>query len=322
MRADRLLAILLLLQHRGRLSASALARELEVSPRTVHRDVEALSSAGVPVYAERGRHGGFALLPGYTTDLTGLTHDEARALLVAGSRSGSPSDSGTLGMAPELASAMRKVVAALPAPHRDSATRDAGRVLVRGEGWWRKPPVEVDADVLATVRGAVFEGRRLRIRYTPRDGEPSWRTIDPIGLVQSRGAWYLLATRGGAERTYRMSRVHEAQALDEPADRPADVDLAQVWQARREGFTGGPGFGVRVRVPAERHAALVAAARSLRSTDGQVLEVEFADAGHAEAVLWMLQPGVEVLDPPELRATLRRRAEATAECQDRRGGAG
>jgi predicted DNA-binding transcriptional regulator YafY len=140
--------------------------------------------------------------------------------------------------------------------------------------------------------------------------------------VQSRTAWYLLATRDGAERTYRLSRLHDAQVLDEPAQRPAEVDLGQLWEARRSGFTDRPGLAVRVRVPAGRRAELVAAARSLRSSDGAELEVEFTDAGHAEAVLWMLQPDVEVLDPPGLRAALRRRALATAECQDQRGGAG
>jgi predicted DNA-binding transcriptional regulator YafY len=128
-RADRLLSLLLLLQHRGRRSAKELADELEVSTRTVLRDIEALSTAGVPVYAERGRHGGFALLPGYSTDLTGLTHDEALALLVAGSRGDGA------GMAPALASAMRKVVAGLPAAQRESAGRDAGRILVRDGRW-------------------------------------------------------------------------------------------------------------------------------------------------------------------------------------------
>src|SRR4051794_16212680 len=128
-RADRLLSLLLLLQHRGRRSAQELADELEVSTRTVLRDVEALSAAGVPVYAERGRHGGFALLPGYSTDLTGLTHDEALALLVAGSRGDGA------GMAPALASAMRKVVAGLPAAQRESAGRDAGRILVQDGRW-------------------------------------------------------------------------------------------------------------------------------------------------------------------------------------------
>jgi predicted DNA-binding transcriptional regulator YafY len=184
-RADRLLSLLLLLQHRGRLSASELAEELEVSPRTVLRDVEALSAAGVPVYAERGRHGGFALVPGYSTDLTGLTHDEALALLVAGSRGDGA------GMAPALASAMRKVVAGLPAAQRESAGRDAGRILLHGETWLprdRHGADPSDEERLAVVRGAVFAGRRLDIRYAAREKEPRWRTVDPVGLVNAGAA--------------------------------------------------------------------------------------------------------------------------------------
>src|SRR3954454_19436311 len=130
MRADRLVSLVLLLRQRGRLTADVLARELDVSTRTVLRDIEALSTAGVPVYAERGRHGGFALLPGYRTDLTGLTSEEAVALVVAGSRARASAP----GMAPALASAMRKVVAALPERHRDSTTEAAGRILVRPDG--------------------------------------------------------------------------------------------------------------------------------------------------------------------------------------------
>ena len=319
MRADRLLAIMMLLQHRGMVSATAIADELEVSLRTVMRDMEALSAAGVPIYAERGRHGGFALLAGYTTDLTGLTHEEARALLVAGSGSAG------LGMCDELASAMRKVVAALPTLHRDSAARDAGRVLVRGEGWRRPPPDDdVDDTVLTTVRRAVFAGRRLRISYAPRGHTASWRTIDPIGLVRARWTWYLLATRERAERTYRLSRLHAAEVLDEPADRPADVDLAELWQARQAQFVAGPALVVRVKVRPQRRAEFLAAARSAR-VDGELVEVEFADTGHAEAILWPLLPDVEVVSPPELRAGLQRRAAAAAVahgCQDQAGGAG
>jgi predicted DNA-binding transcriptional regulator YafY len=318
MRADRLLAIMMLLQHRGLMTATALAEELEVSQRTVMRDMEALSAAGVPIYAERGRHGGFALLAGYTTDLTGLTHEEARALLVAGSGSAG------LGMCDELTSAMRKVVAALPALHRDSAARDAGRMLVHGEGWRRRPADDVDQKVLTTVRRAVFAGRRLRISYAPRGGAAGWRTVDPIGLVRARWTWYLLATRDGAQRTYRLSRVDGADVLDEPADRPADVDLAELWQARREQFAPDPGLAVRVRVRPERRAEFLAAAPSA-SVDGDLVEVEFADAGHAEAILWSLVPDVEVVSPADLRARLERRAATAAAahgCQDLSGGAG
>lgn len=295
------------------MSAAELARELEVSARTVARDVDALSSAGVPVYAERGRHGGFALVAGYSTDLTGLTHDEALALLVAGSR-GEATDAG-----PALASAMRKVVAGLPAASRETATRDADRILVRREGWL--PPVRTEPDApdaarLAAVRRAVFAGRRLRIRYTAgiRDeagGEPArWRTVDPIGLVSAGGRWYLLATRDGAERSYRLSRIDGVEELDEPADRPAGIDLDREWQARREKWSASrPGLATLVRVRAERRADLVRTARSVggEEPDGDgalLLEVEFSDTAHAEGVVWSLGADAELVEPAEVRAAL------------------
>ena len=157
MRADRLLSLVLLLRHGGRMTAAQLARELEVSPRTVLRDVEALSSAGIPVYAERGRDGGFALLPGFTTDLSGLTHDEALALLTAQSRA-TPD---ALGLGPAFAAAVRKIVAGMPESARRTATDAADRVLVRQE-WHREREPEAH---LAAVRRAVFAGRRVRLRY-------------------------------------------------------------------------------------------------------------------------------------------------------------
>ncbi len=179
-RADRLLSLLLLLQHRGRRSAKELADELEVSTRTVLRDIEALSTAGVPVYAERGRHGGFALLPGYSTDLTGLTHDEALALLTAQSRA-TPE---ALGLGPAFAAAVRKIVAAMPDAARREAVGAADRVLVDRGGWLG----DSDPDPhLAVVRRAVFAGKRLRLRYAARDEPARWRTVDPVGLVEARG---------------------------------------------------------------------------------------------------------------------------------------
>lgn len=313
MRADRLLSLLLLLQHRGRLSAKQLADELEVSPRTVLRDVEALSSAGVPVYAERGRHGGFALLPGYSTDLTGLTHDEAIALLVAGSR-GEGS-----GMAPALASAMRKVVVGLPAAQRAAAGRDAGRILLRGDGFLphsRPAPDDTDDDLLATVRGAVFAGRRLDVRYAARaEEEPRWRIVDPVGLVSAGGRWYLLATRDGQERTYRLSRMREVRSRAEPAVRPPEVDLDRAWRDRRAAFPPTrPGVTVTVRVQAGRRAELTRTARAVTAEaaqDGRLrMTVEFFDLLQAERVLWALGADVEVLAPADLRAALADRAVA------------
>jgi predicted DNA-binding transcriptional regulator YafY len=318
-RADRLLSLLLLLQHRGRLSAAELAEELEVSTRTVLRDIEALSAAGVPVYAERGRNGGFALVAGYSTDLTGLTHDEALALLVAGSRGDAA------GMAPALASAMRKVVAGLPAAQRESAGRDAGRILVRGEGWLPRARHDQDASdeaLLAAVRGAVFAGRRLDIRYAAREEEPRWRTVDPVGLVSAGGRWYLLALRDGEERTYRLSRVREVREREEQAARPPDVDLDRAWRRHRAAFPASrPSVSVQVRVVEGRREDLVRTALGVAveepDADGWVrVAVEFGDMAHAEGVLWSLAADVEVLAPADLRATMARRVAAMAAFYD------
>lgn len=312
MRADRLLSLVLLLRRRGRTTAAVLARELEVSVRTVLRDVEALSTAGIPVYAERGRDGGFALLPGFTTDLTGLTHDEALALLTAQSRA-TPD---ALGLGPAFAAAVRKVVAAMPDSARRTATDAADRVLVR-QAWRGEQAPEAH---LATVRRAVFAGRRLRLRYRARaeEAEPSrWRTVDPVGLVEAGGRWYLLATRDGAERTYRLSRVEDVEETDEPAQRDPDTDLERVWRQRRAAFRAThPTTAATVRVRADRLESLAVAGCGVleEEPDGDRLRVTatFGDALHAERVLWSLGADVEVLGPGPLRAALAARAEAVA----------
>ncbi|MCK9868962.1 WYL domain-containing protein [Nocardiopsis dassonvillei] len=317
MRADRLVSLVLLLRQHGRLSAATLARELEVSTRTVLRDIEALSAAGVPVYAERGRHGGFALLPGFKTELTGLNHDEALALLVAGSRRGAQA----FGLGAALASAMRKVVDALPEGDRATAAGAAQRLLIDPETdlLSRRPAVEEVPDtVVAAIRRAVFAGHKLRIRYAAVDRDPKWRTVDPVGLVTVRDRGYLLATRSGQERTYKLSRVLEAEELSEPAQRPDRVDLDRVWQERGTRFrTGGDQVTVLVRTTPERREDLVGTALAVRAeevdADGWLrLELTFQDARHAEWALWQLATDAEVLDPQWLRACLRDRAVAIA----------
>ncbi|WP_430330711.1 helix-turn-helix transcriptional regulator [Rhodococcus sp. ACT016] len=311
MRADRLLSLVLLLRNRGRMSATALARELEVSTRTVLRDVEALSAAGIPVYAERGRNGGFALLPGFTTDLTGLTVEEAKALLAAGAAA-TPA---ALGMAPAFASAMRKVLAAMPDTHRTAAARVAERVLVRQGGWFTDPAHD---EHLGLIQQVVFAGRRLRLRYAGRDSESCWRTVDPIGLVNAGGRWYLVATHRGAERTHRLSRIQDVRELDEPARRAPVVDLAGVWDRRRSAFRAlHESVAATVRVRAERRDDLVGSVLSTASetqADGWItLEVEFGDAAHAGGVLWMLGDDAELLGPEKLREGIRLRASGMVE---------
>ncbi|MEU7984749.1 WYL domain-containing protein [Streptosporangium canum] len=317
MRADRLVSLVLLLRQHGRLSAATLARELEVSTRTVLRDIEALSAAGVPVYAERGRHGGFALLPGFRTELTGLNHDEALALLVAGSRRGAQA----FGLGSALASAMLKVVDALPESYRDTAAGAAERLLIDPETDLlsrRLVAEEVPDAIAAEVLRAVFAGHKLQIHYAAVDQTPKWRTVDPIGLVTVRDQGYLLATRSGADRTYRLSRVLAAKELAEPAQRPDRVDLDRTWQERSTRFrTGGDQVTVLVRVDPARREDLVGTALAVRAeeadSDGWLrLEVTFQDPRHAEWALWQLTTDAEALAPQWLRTCLRNRAAAIA----------
>lgn len=316
MRADRLVSLVLLLRQRGRLTADTLARELEVSTRTVLRDIEALSVAGVPVYAERGRHGGFALLPGFRTELTGLNHDEALALLTAGSGRGEQA----FGLGAALTSAMRKVVDALPEGHRATASDAVQRFLVEPETdlLSRRPAVEeVPGATMAEVRRAVLGGRRLRIHYAAT-GEPArWRTVDPIGLVTVRDRVYLLATRAGQDRTYRLSRVLAAEELPEPAQRPNRVDLDRAWRERCARFLSDDHIAVRVRVDPARREELLTSAVAVRaeepSADGRLhLEVTYQDLRHAVWAMWQLGTAAEALSPPALRAALHRRAAELA----------
>ncbi|MDX8049759.1 WYL domain-containing protein [Lentzea sp. BCCO 10_0798] len=316
MRADRLVSLVLLLRRHGRLSAATLARELEVSTRTVLRDIEALSAAGVPVYAERGRHGGFALLPGFQTELTGLNHDEALALLVAGSRRGAQ----VFGLGSSLASAMLKVVDALPESFRQTAAGAAERLLIDPEMDLlsrRAVEEELPDAVVAEVRRAVFAGHRLRIHYEAKGKAAEWRTVDPIGLVTVREQGYLLATKAGEDRTYRLSRILAAEELGEPAQRPDRVDLDRAWQERSTRFrTGGDQVAVVLRVHPARREELVGTALAVlaeETDDGWLrMEVAFQDARHAEWALWQLSTSAEALEPQWLRAALRDRAAAVA----------
>jgi len=319
MRADRLVSLVLLLRQHGRLTADTLARELAVSTRTVLRDIEALSAAGVPVYAERGRHGGFALLPGFRTELTGLNHDEALALLTAGSGRGAQ----VFGLGSALASAMRKVVDALPESHRFTASDAAQRLLIEPETDLlsrRLVTEEVPHTTMIEVRRAVLTGHKLRIHYAATGQTPQWRTVDPIGLVTVRDRAYLLATKSGSDRTYRLSRMLAAAELPEPAQRPNQVDLDRIWRERCAQFlSDGDQITVLVRVNPARREDLLNTAVAVRAeepdADGWLrLEVTFQDSRHAEWALWQLSTDAEALAPRSLRTSLRNRAAAIATC--------
>lgn len=314
MRADRLVSLVLLLRQRGRMTTDQLANDLEVSTRTVLRDIDTLSSAGVPVYADRGRHGGISLLPGFRTELTGLNHDEALALFTAGSGHAQK----TFGLSAPLASAMRKVVDALPAQNRSSLDEAARRLLIEPEAdlLSRRAVVEHLSDgVMSEVREAVLAGRRLRIEYGATGEEASTRVIDPLGLVTVRGTTYLLAIRDGQDRTYRLSRMVRAEKLPEPAQRPEHVDLDALWAQRSAQFLAENHLPVTVRVSRSRRDELLDMARavSTESDDGATwtrLEVMFEDLRHAVWAMWQLGTEVEVLEPEPLRTALHERAAA------------
>ncbi|GAB3303893.1 WYL domain-containing protein [Epidermidibacterium keratini] len=314
MRADRLVSLVLLLRQRGRMTALELAHELEVSTRTVLRDIEALSTAGVPVYADRGRHGGFSLLPGFRTELTGLNHDEALALLTAGTGRGEQ----VFGLSAALASAMRKVVDALPENNRASLDDAARRFLVEPETDLlsrRLVTEDVSREVMGEVRRAVLHGHKLRLQYAARGAEPSWRTVDPIGLVTVRDRTYLLATKSGQDRTYRLSRVMAAKELPEAAARPAQADLDRLWAERSARFLSEDHLAVLVRINPARREELLDSARGVRAeesdTDGWVrLDVSFEDLRHAVWAIWRLGTDAEVLAPESLRDALGERAAA------------
>jgi predicted DNA-binding transcriptional regulator YafY len=221
MKADRLVAILLLLQARRKVTAAEVARELEVSERTARRDLEALSAAGIPVYSQPGRSGGWELLGGARTDLSGLTADEARAMfMVAG-----PAAAAT----PELKAALRKLVRALPEPFRESAEAAASSIVIDPGGWGRRGhafrPKHLDA-----LQAAVANGVQVRLGYSDRSGNVTMRQVHPLGLVVKGPVWYLIAQTDNGQRTFRIGRVTAVEATSEPVNRPTGFDLTEAWE--------------------------------------------------------------------------------------------
>jgi predicted DNA-binding transcriptional regulator YafY len=228
MRASRLLSIMMLLQAKGRMSAEALAEELEVSVRTIYRDIDQLSAAGVPVYADIGRNGGFALLDGWRTRLTGLTAPEARALFL----SGLPGPASELGLGDEVAAAELKLLAALPADWQSEATRMSSRFHLDPKGWFSTGP---RPEFLKAVAEAVWSERRIRIKYDSWT-QVSERDVEPLGLVLKGGVWYLVGRREHGFRTYRLSQVLALTTLEETFKRPADFDLPKHWRESTASF--------------------------------------------------------------------------------------
>jgi predicted DNA-binding transcriptional regulator YafY len=286
-RATRLVSLLLLLQTRGQLTAAEIAERLEVSVRTVHRDVDSLAAAGVPVEAVRGPAGGYRLAGGYRTRLTGLTADEAEALFAAGV----PGPATELGLGGELAAARLKVLAALPSELQERATRAQRLFHLDARGWFR---AEDSVPHLPALASAVWSGCRVRIRY--REGmRVVQRTIDPLGLVIKAGAWYLVAHRVAGMRVYRVSRVVSVRALDEPCVRPDGFELASYWQEWSRAFEESR---PRVEVVA-------------RGAKGERTLV-FESLDQAQREMLRYGPDLEVVAPEELRARIAETARAVA----------
>jgi len=325
MRADRLVAALLVLQARGRMTAAELAEELEISERTARRDLEALAMAGIPVYSQRGRGGGWALLGGGRTDLSGLTAAEAETLfLVAG-----PASSAT----PEIKAALRKLVRALPDPMRAGAEAAASAVVLDPSSWdGHEPPPPAH---LAALRRAVVDGVQVELGYTDRERSETQRTVHPLGLVAKGSVWYLVAGTDAGMRTFRVNRVNSVTPTGEPVERPDGFDLGETWKGIVDSLDELRAQ-VRVRLLAEPFLAGVLrgafGTRLTRITEdgpgaGAGERIEFEVRMHsvwsAAGELARFGGEVEVLEPAAVRAELARMgAELVATYGDEDGGGG
>ncbi|MFC5822500.1 helix-turn-helix transcriptional regulator [Nonomuraea insulae] len=317
MRASRLLSLLLLLQTRGRMTAPELAGELEVSVRTVYRDVEALSSAGVPVYADRGPAGGYQLLDGYRTRLNGLTAEEASSLFLAGL----PGPAAELGLAEVAANAELKLLAALPPEPRSHASRMRERFLLDVPGWYRSAD---DVPHLSAVAEAVWDQRVLHMTYRRWGQREVDRVIHPYGLVLKGGSWYLVAAPPeGSARTYRVARILTLETLPDRFARPEGFDLGEFWQAYAKEFRERmyTAEAVIKLAPGRRDllaytmgsdvvAAALAAAGEPDPEGWLTLTVPIESITHARWLLLRMGADIEVLGPPELRTLME---EAVAE---------
>ncbi|GAA2707231.1 helix-turn-helix transcriptional regulator [Actinoplanes palleronii] len=324
MRASRLLSLLMLLQNRGRMSAPALAAELGVSVRTVYRDVEALAAAGVPVYAEPGPTGGYQLLDGYRTRLTGLTADEAETLFLTGL----PQPAAELGLGAQVAAAELKLTAALPTPYRVASSRIRQRFHLDTPGWFREPDA---VPHLLAVAEALWQDQVVEVRYRrwfPEPGEVT-RRLHPLGLVLKAGTWYLVAAGtdrpGDRPRTYRVSSIRRLRALPEHFVRPDGFDLATTWQEHVDRYeSADTGAVAVVRLTALGVDALPEvlgpkAARTALTTLGPAdpdgrrrATIPMESVPHTAATVLRLGAQAQALSPPELVTYLTEHVRALA----------
>src|SRR5512134_2257225 len=309
MRADRLLSLLMLIQSRGQMTAQELADELEVSERTIYRDITALSTSGVPVYASRGPGGGVRLVEEYRTTLTGLTPDETRALFMMSI----PAPLTQLGMGETFKAALLKLSASLPGTRRAEEARTRQRIHLDSSWWFQS---EQQVPCLETIQQALWQDRRLRIkvRWVFFNTEFE-QEAEPYGLVAKANIWYLIYGRGGNPHVTRVSQIVEAELRPDCFARPPDFDLERFWKRWCLEYESQPPFSARVRVAPEALPMLAeyvgdrARGRIARSSapdaDGWVtLDLPFESFVAARTRLLGLGRAVEVLEPKSLRKSL------------------
>jgi len=313
-RASRLVTLLLLLQARGQMTAAELAGELEVSVRTVQRDVEALSTAGVPVYSERGRDGGYRLVDGYRSRLTGLDRDEAQVLLSVGVAG----PAHELGLGQALMSARLKLAASLPGPLREQALAAAGRFHLDAPGWFTARAATPHLEALAA---GVFGNQVIEAGYRGKAGTRRCQ-LEPLGLVLKAGTWYLAASEGGVIRGYRADRFQHVTVTGQQFSRPDRFDLGTSWAGWRADFEHGLPLvmiTVRARPSCLRRLRRVVEPAHVNKVDWDTqpsqdnwvrLILPFEKLGYARPALLGFGADVEVLGPPELRSQMK--ATATA----------
>jgi len=312
MRADRLLSELLLLQAHGRMTGRELAQRLEVSERTVHRDMEALSAARVPIYALRGARGGWQLDEDWRTQVPGLDEAELRAFLMA-----QPRIIGNPRLAAAAERALGKLMAALPESLREQAASVRQRLYVDTAGW--RGTTE-NLAMLPIVQEAVARDRKLAMQYKPSGQERGERIVEPLGLVAKGNAWYLVANTPNGFRTYRVSRIEEAKLLDQACQRPANFDLAGYWQTSTKQFQDGwRRHSATLRVDPRSAEWLktwqsVSPASDMPDADGWItLNVQFDHEGEACFLVMGLGSRVEVIAPLSLRERVAAEAQKMIE---------
>jgi predicted DNA-binding transcriptional regulator YafY len=315
MRADRLLSEILLLQAHGRLTGRELAERLEVSERTVHRDMEALSASRVPVYAIRGAQGGWQLDEDWRTQVPGLDEAELRAFLMA-----QPRIIGNPRLAAAAERALGKLMAAMPGPLRERAASIRQRLHVDTTGW--RGTAE-NLAMLPIVQDAVSRDRKLVFQYQPAGRERAERMVDPLGLVAKGNAWYLVARTPAGFRTYRVSRIQEAKILDNPSERPAEFDLEEYWRASTKRFQEG-WHKLNATLRLEPRAAGWVKAWHVASenqpgeknpdAEGWItLNVQFDHENEAQFFVLGLGSRVEVIAPASLRERIAAEVEKVSE---------